>query len=105
MIVIPRMTERAISICVTFFYLLSIQQISGDKESGSDCNPYPEGLQGKFTGEDVSHNRKTQHQLTYIITILGEVVYLFLVHHPISMSNVYAIDWLRYNQLISYRLF
>jgi len=66
---------------VIFIYLPSIQQETNDKEYHGNYNPYPESLYGEFIRKHISQNWKAYHQLDNIITKLGKVVYLLLVHH------------------------
>ena len=71
---------NAISMSVIIVHLPVKQMPEGQK---NQCNhkPYPQGLQRELVGYEVSDDCNSHHKLTYIIAILGEVVYLLFVHH------------------------
>ena len=62
-------------------YLHSVNKKTYDKKYTSSNESYPEVMVRELIGYDVSYDCNTHYQLTYIITILGNVVYLFFIHH------------------------
>ena len=80
-------TEKVISICVTFIHLLLIQQISHEDKYKCRCKSYEQGLPGWFVRQNVSYDNKAHQELAHIITILGKVVYLFLVHGVVLLTE------------------
>ena len=74
-------TDKAMSMFAIFIYLYSVNKKSHDKEYTRHNKSYPKGMPGELIGYKVSDDSKPHHKLTYIITILGEVVYLLFVYH------------------------
>ena len=72
--------EKNISICVIFIYLLFIKKISNNKESKCSYKTCRQDFPGKFTRQHIPNNWQSYHQLAYIVTIFGEIVYLFPGH-------------------------
>lgn len=98
-------TEKTTSMSVTAVHLLLVQQVSEKNESDGNDEAYPESLQRELVRYKVTDNSKTQHKLAHIVTKLGKVVYLFLVHFKNMMSNVYARSWFCHNMLINLMFF
>jgi len=72
---------NAISMFVILVYLQSIKQMPKYQKNQCTYKPYPQGLQRELIGYKISNDCKTHYKFTYIITILGEIVYLLFVHH------------------------
>lgn len=101
--------ENTISMSVTYIHLLLVKQVSGKKEYYGSYNAYPQGLQRDFIRYKITYNSESQYNFTYIVTKLGKIVYLFLIHSINCFSNikgnVCAISQMRYKQLINYDFF
>lgn len=79
--------EKNISICVIFIYLLFIQKISNDKESECSYKSCRQDFPGKFIRQHISYNWQSYHQLAYIVTKLGKIVYLFPGHSVYCLNE------------------
>mgnify|MGYP001618223909 FL=1 len=81
---------NAMSMFDIVVYLHSINKKSCNKEYTYTNKSYPEGIFRKLVRYEIPDNCNTHNEFTYIITILGEVVYLFLIHHDYIMRATYV---------------
>jgi hypothetical protein len=81
MIPITPKVVNAISMSAIVNYLHSINKESHYKKYTCYYNPYPKAVLGELIGYQVTYNHKSHHELTCIIAILREVVYLLLFQH------------------------
>jgi hypothetical protein len=81
---------NAMSMFDIVVYLHSINKKSCNKEYTYTNKSYPKGIFRKLVRYEIPDNCNTHNEFTYIITILGEVVYLFLIHHDDIMRATYA---------------
>jgi len=77
---IPK-TVNAISIFVILTNLQFIKKMTKYQKYQPYYNSYPEGVYLEFIGYQITYNHKSHYKLAYIITILGEVVYLLFIQH------------------------
>lgn len=81
------MNVKYISMSDILIYLHVIKQNSSYKEYNSNQNPCCDNLNRKFLRKNITDNWNANHQLAHIITELGNVVYLFLIHHVIILKQ------------------
>ena len=78
---------NAMSMFDIFIYLHSINKKSHDKEYTCNNNSYPKGMHGELIRYKVTNDHQSHNELAYIITILGEVVYLLSVYHEVVCNK------------------
>ena len=64
-----------------FIYLHSIDENSHDEKYACNRKSYQEVNYRELIRYNVADNCQPHHKLAYIITILGNVVYLFFIQH------------------------
>ncbi len=74
-------TVNVISMFVIFIYLNTVYNRAHDKQCRCCNKSYPQCLPRERVRNKIANNSKTHYKFTYIIAILGEVVYLLLVQH------------------------
>jgi len=85
MMPITARTVSILSMFDIFIHLHSINKKSYDKKGTGCTQSNSDSLQREPVRYQVTNNHKSHCKLTYIVAILGEVVYLFLIYHEDDM--------------------